>query len=168
MSAKNQQVYDLVTQQAADWLVANRAELSARERETFAAWLKVSPVHVEEYLGVAAVARDLRDACAELAASTDSLVALAREAGEEPTPIGVAAIAALRDTGRGRRRVAAVAWGALGMICLSLLGWWNFRVKPSGRAPVEAPTTFPFSSRHGEQQTYRLPDDSVLHLNSDT
>ena len=168
MSAKNQQVYDLVTQQAADWLVANRAELSARERETFAAWLKVSPVHVEEYLGVAAVARDLRDACAELAASTDSLVALAREAGEEPTPIGVAAIAALRDTGRGRRRVAAVAWGALGMICLSLLGWWNFRVKPSGRATVEAATTFHFSSRHGEQQTYRLPDDSVLHLNSDT
>jgi transmembrane sensor len=168
MSAKNDQVQDLVTQQAADWLVANRTELAAREREAFAAWLRVSPVHVEEYLGVAAVARDLREACAELAASTDALVALAREAGEEPTPIGSAGIAAPRDPGRGRWRVAAVAWGALGAICLSLLGWWNFRVKPPGHATVAAATTLHFSSRHGEQQTHRLPDDSVLHLNTDT
>src|SRR5277367_3050202 len=116
MSAKNDQVHDLVTQQAADWLVANRTELAARERETFARWLQVSPMHVEEYLGVAAVARDLREACAELAASTDSLIALAREAGEEPTPIGSAGIAARRDTGRARWRVASVAWGTLGVI----------------------------------------------------
>src|SRR5580698_6968901 len=150
MSAKNDQVQDLVTQQAADWLVANRTELAAREREAFAAWLRVSPVHVEEDLGVAAVAGDLR------------------EAGEEPTPIGSAGIAAPRDPGRGRWRVAAVAWGALGAICLSLLGWWNFRVKPPGHATVAAATTLHFSSRHGEQQTHRLPDDSVPHLNTDT
>jgi transmembrane sensor len=168
MSAKNEQVYDLVTHQAADWLVANRAELSVRERESFAAWLKVSPVHVEEYLGVAAVARHLRDACADLAASTDSLVALAREAGDGPTPIGPASLAMLRDTRPGRWRVAAVAWGTLGVIGLSLLGWRNFRAKPSGHAAVEAATTLHFSSRHGEQQTYRLPDESVLHLNTDT
>jgi transmembrane sensor len=168
MSAKNEQVYDLVTQQAADWLVANRAELSARERETFVAWLKVSPVHVEEYLGVAAVARDLREACAELAASTDSLVALAREAAEEPTPIGSVSITVPRDSRRGRWPVAAVVWGALGVVCLSLLGWWNFSFRPSRHATVDAATTFRFSSRHGEQQTHRLPDDSVIHLNTDT
>lgn len=168
MSAKNEQVHDLLTQQAADWLVANRAELPARERESFAAWLKVSPVHVEEYLGVAAVARDLRDACADLAASTDSLVALAREAGEEPTPIGLAHIKVPRDSSSGRWRVAAVACGSLAVICLSLLSWWHFKIKPSEQAAVEAAATFHFSSRHGEQQTYRLPDQSVLHLNTDT
>jgi transmembrane sensor len=168
MSTKDAQVRDLVTRQAADWLVANRAELSAREREAFVAWLKASSAHVEEYLAVAAIARDLRDACAELAASTDSLVALAREAGEEPTPIGSASIAVPRDTRPGPRRAAALAWGALGVICLSLFGWWNFRVKPPQPATVEAATAFHFSSRHGEQQTHRLPDDSVLHLNTDT
>jgi len=168
MSTKDQQVRDLVTRQAADWFVANRAELSARERETFVAWLKASPAHVEEYLRMAAVARDLRDACAELAASTDSLVALAREAVDEPTPIGSARIAMPRDTGRGPRRAAALAWGALGVICLSLFGWWNFRVKPLQPATIEAATTLHFSSRRGEQQTHRLPDDSVLHLNTDT
>jgi transmembrane sensor len=168
MSVKSDQVHDLVIQQAADWLVANRAELSARERESFAAWLKVSPVHVEEYLGVAAVARDLREACAELAASTDSLVALARESGEEPTPIGSAVIAASRNDRRSHWRVAAVACGTFGLALLSLLGWWNHGVKPAERSTVEAATTFHFSSRHGEQQTHRLPDDSVLHLNTDT
>jgi transmembrane sensor len=168
MSAKSDQVHDLVIQQAADWLVANRAELSARERESFAAWLKVSPVHVEEYLGVAAVARDLREACAELAASTDSLVALAREAGEEPTPIGSAVLAAPRNDRRSHWRLAAVACGTLGVALLSLLSWWNHGDKPAERSTVEAATTFHFSSRHGEQQTHRLPDDSVLHLNTDT
>jgi transmembrane sensor len=169
MSAKNEQVYDLVTQQAADWLVANRVDLSARERESFAAWLKVSPVHVEEYLGVAAVARDLRDACAHLAASTDSLVALAREAGEEPTPIGSASIAVPRDAPRSRWPVAAAAWGTMGVIALSVLGWWNFRAaRLPHHAAVAAATTLHFSSRHGEQQTHRLPDDSVLYLNTDT
>lgn len=168
MSAKNEQVYDLVTQQAADWLVANRVELSARERESFAAWLKVSPVHVEEYLGVAAVARDLRDACAELAASTDSLVALAREAAEEPTPIGFASIAVPRYTPRGRWQVAAVAWGTLAVIGLSVLGWWSFSARAPQHAAVAAATTLHFSTRHGEQQTHRLPDDSVLYLNTDT
>ena len=54
---------DLIAQQAADWFVANRAGLSAREREDFAAWLKASPLHVEEYLGFAVIARDLRDVC---------------------------------------------------------------------------------------------------------
>jgi transmembrane sensor len=169
MNAKNEQVHDLVTQQAADWLVANRTELSARERETFAAWLKVSPVHVEEYLGVATVARDLREACAELAASTDALVALARETGEEPTPIGSAGIALLpRDYERRRWRAAPLAWSALGASALVLLGWWNYRGKPAEPSTVEAATTFHFSTRRGEQQTQRLPDDSVLHLNTDT
>jgi transmembrane sensor len=168
MSTKDRQVRDLVTRQAADWLVANRTELSARERETFRAWLKISPVHVEEYLRLAAVARDLRDACAALAASTDSLVALARETPEEPTSIGSASITVSRDTRRAPGRAAALAWGALGVICLSLFGWWNFSIKSLQPATVEAATTFHFSSRHGEQQTHRLPDNSVLHLNTDT
>jgi transmembrane sensor len=33
---------------------------------------------------------------------------------------------------------------------------------------LEAATNLHFSSGHGEQQTHRLPDDSVLHLNTDT
>jgi transmembrane sensor len=165
MSAKGGQVRDLVTQEAADWWVANREELSARERETFAAWLKVSPLHVAEYLGVAAVARDLREACAELAASTDALVALAREADEEPTPIGFARVPVVRE-GRPRGRVAALACAAAGVIAVILLGWWMYN--PAERLATQAAATLHFSTRHGEQQTHRLPDGSTLYLNTDT
>jgi ferric-dicitrate binding protein FerR (iron transport regulator) len=48
MSVNDERLRDLIAQQAADWFVANRAELSAREREDFTAWLQASPVHVEE------------------------------------------------------------------------------------------------------------------------
>jgi ferric-dicitrate binding protein FerR (iron transport regulator) len=48
MSASEERVRDLITQQAADWFVANRAQLSAQERDAFSAWLRASPIHVEE------------------------------------------------------------------------------------------------------------------------
>jgi ferric-dicitrate binding protein FerR (iron transport regulator) len=63
MSATEDRVRELIAQQAADWLVAHRAGLSADERRSFAAWLKVSPVHVEEYLTLSVIASDLREAC---------------------------------------------------------------------------------------------------------
>jgi ferric-dicitrate binding protein FerR (iron transport regulator) len=63
MSASSERVRELITEQAADWFVDNRAGVTDQERAEFAAWLKASPAHVEEYLGVATVSRDLRAAC---------------------------------------------------------------------------------------------------------
>jgi len=37
-----------------------RGPLDAHDSAALAAWLKTSPVHVEEFLGVSAIARDLR------------------------------------------------------------------------------------------------------------
>ena len=71
-------VRSLVTEEAADWFVANRAGLTAQERQAFAAWLKSSPLHVEEYLGIAATARDLHPACAYPEDSIDALIEQAR------------------------------------------------------------------------------------------
>src|SRR5579862_5916221 len=75
---------DLIAEQAAAWFITNRAGPSPGEREDFAAWLKASPIHVEEYLGLAVMSNDLRDACAELAPSLDLLLASARPGEEEP------------------------------------------------------------------------------------
>jgi len=49
MSTSEERVRDLITQQAAEWFVANRTELSSQEGDGFSAWLRASPVHVEEY-----------------------------------------------------------------------------------------------------------------------
>jgi transmembrane sensor len=168
MSTNDERLRNLIAQQAADWFVANRTSPSARERETFAAWLKVSPMHVEEYLGVAAVARDLGDACAELANSTGSLIALAQAADGEPTPLAPPILEASRNLRPVRRPIAATSLGALAALCLLLLGWWNFKVAPPEKRTVDAVATFHFSTRHGELKTQRLPDDSILHLNTDT
>jgi len=35
----------------------------AEERQSFAAWLRTSPMHVEEYLAHSVIARDLHKAC---------------------------------------------------------------------------------------------------------
>lgn len=169
MSAKDERVHDLVTQQAADWLVANRAELSARERGSFAGWLRASPLHIEEYLGVAAVACDLREACAEFAPSIDSLVAHARATVEAPTPIGSQfGGAAPGEATPGRWRVAALSWAAASALCLIVFAWWRHGIPPHTHPTDQTATAFHFSTRHGEQQTHRLPDDSILHLNTDT
>jgi transmembrane sensor len=168
MSARDPRVQDWVTLQAADWLLANREGLSARERDDFADWLKASPLHVEEYLGVAAVACDLRAACAELAPDIDSSVAHARAAVEAPAPIGPHLVGAPRATGPQRGRVAAMSGAAGVALGLGVLAWWHFRVPAPGRPADAAVTALHFSTGHGEQQTHRLPDDSILHLNTDT
>src|SRR5512140_3136975 len=100
MSANGERVRQLITQQAADWFIANRAGLTRRDQDAFASWLRASPVHIEEYLSVAVVARDLRAACSDSAGSLEELVVRARReevAPVEPFPPRVIARSAGRD-----------------------------------------------------------------------
>lgn len=157
-----------MTQQAAEWLVVNREELSAGEREDFARWLTGSPVHVEEYLSVAAVARDLREACVELAPSLDTLIAEARSSVEEPTPIGMLSVGTRPDARWDRWRIAALSGAAAVALCAGILAWWRFETPAPVHPLDESATLLRFSTRHGEQQTQRLPDQSILHLNTDS
>ena len=54
MRTRDVQVREIIADQAGEWFVAHRAgSLSAAERREFEAWLRASPIHVEEYLGVA-------------------------------------------------------------------------------------------------------------------
>jgi transmembrane sensor len=168
MSVNDERLRDLIAQQAADWFVANRAELSAREREDFTAWLQASPVHVEEYLGLAAIARDLREACAEPQISVDALVAGARAADDARVrQLWPRIVEATRDALLLRRYAAAVTVATLAVLSLGLPVWWSVRPAPHVLAP-DTVATLHFETRHGEQQTRRLPDNSVLHLNTDS
>jgi transmembrane sensor len=168
MSANDERVRDLIAQQASDWFVANRAELSAREREDFAAWLKASPLHVEEYLGLAAIARDLREACAEPQIPVDELVAAARAAEDgRIRPLWRRIVRVTGDALLPRWHAAAVTVAAFAVLSLGLSVWWNYRPGPRALAP-DTVATLHFETRHAEQQTHRLPDNSILHLNTDS
>ena len=87
MMSKEEQVRAAIAEQAATWLVANdEGPLDARESAALAAWLKASPVHVEEFLRASVVARDL--ARCPLDSPEYSLAAvLASARAEEEPPI---------------------------------------------------------------------------------
>jgi len=168
MSASEERVRDLITQQAADWFVANRAQLSEQERNAFSAWLRASPMHVEEYLGVAVTARDLKEACDLPDNSIDAVVAHAR-AGESTLirPFWPRVLGPLNELLSRNWQRAAVSIAALGVAGFGILALLHFNVSP-GITFSDPVVTQQFSTRHGQLQTLRLTDNSVLHLNSDS
>jgi len=141
--------------------------MSAGEQEDFVAWLQASPIHVEEYLGLASIAKDLRDACAESASSIDLLIARAGTAPEEPIRRLWPRLPSSRDGGSPRWHRYAAGFAAAAALSLALLAWWNSRIAPRLSAS-NAVATLHFETKHGEQRSHRLADNSILHLNSDT
>jgi transmembrane sensor len=166
MNATSDRVRELIAQEAADWFVANRAGLGAKEREHFSAWLRASPVHVEEYLGVAGIARDLRAACADSQGELEELIARGHEEEQarihSPWP---AAVGVLRSVAARRFQAAALAL-VIGVVMIGAAAWWHLK----GTAPTAAGAfaVQHFATAHGEQLTRQLADGSVLHLNTDS
>ncbi|HEY6923003.1 MAG TPA: FecR domain-containing protein [Steroidobacteraceae bacterium] len=165
MSAREDQVRSLIAQDAADWFVASRSGLNANERNAFATWLKASPLHVEEYLALEVIGRDLRKACEASQGAVDELLARARHDDAPGGSLWPRLVEGLRAPSP-RWQTAAVAIAALGVVSLGLLVLWN--LKPIAHVSTPAVTALHFETRHGEQQTHRLADNSVLHLNTDT
>jgi len=168
MSANDERLRSLITQQAADWFIANRAGLTGRERQAFVEWLRESPVHIAEYLALSVIAGDLRRACE---GSQDSLEEILERSRRADQPPGATAwrrlLAAARELAPPRWQAAALTTGAFVAVAVGLALLW--RLSPLAHAPTaEAVTLLHFQTRHGEQQTQRLADDSVLHLNTDS
>ena len=168
MSAREEQVRSLIAQDAADWFVASRAGLTPSQRDDFATWLKASPVHVEEYLALEVIGRDLRAACEASQSSIDELLQRARLTEDAPVqPFWPRSVGGPR-TSAPRWQAAAFAMAAVGAVSLGLL--WLGKMRPFAPVSTSVPsvTALHFETRHGEQQTHRLADNSVLHLNTDT
>ena len=166
MSARAEQVRSLIAQDAADWFVASRAGLTASERNDFATWLKTSPVHVEEYLALEVIGHDLRAACEVSRPSVDELLMRARHEDDTHDRRLWQRLSEGLLTAAPRLQPVAAAVAVLAVVVLGLL-LWNLRPI----ADVPAPATVAalhFETRHGEQQTHRLADNSVLHLNTDS
>ncbi|HXY96174.1 MAG TPA: FecR domain-containing protein [Steroidobacteraceae bacterium] len=168
MNSSEEQVRAAIAAQAGQWFVANdERPLDSQESAALVAWLKASPAHVEEFLGVSVIARDLGKACDDPGFSIEALLARARADDDTSSPSfwrkarETLAVASLRWQ-RVAATVAAIAVLALGALLVRNL--W-----PVARAPVPpAAAAVRFETRHGEQQTYRLADNSVVHLNTDT
>src|SRR5277367_3464541 len=164
MTTTDQQIRAAITQRAADWFVANRAgPLSDGERAAFFAWLKASPIHVEEYLGVAALERKLSAATADSTMSLSALLELARQDGSDR--VVDLATASGFDYRQERSPYRRVWWSIAAVITLSVSAAWTLSGMRDGQWLGLSKT---YQTAHGAQGAWRLPDGSMLHLNTDT
>jgi transmembrane sensor len=149
--------------------VANEeGPLDARDAAALAAWFKASPAHIEEFLGVSAVVRDLRQARTNPQYSLGAILARARAEDDEPVR---RLWPRVTDSGRGRSFgnwfPAAATLAVVALLSVGLLLRWNLKSTERPATP-EGMMALHFETRHGEQLTQRLTDNSVLHLNTDS
>jgi transmembrane sensor len=158
-----------ITEEAGEWFVANEdGPLDARESAALAAWFRASPVHIEEFLGVSAIASDLKQARTDPEYSLEAILTRARAETDAPVqPLWSHAIKPVRGRPSGRWFLAAATIAACALLSVGSLLKWSQTPTEQPAAP-DGITALHFETRHGEQLTRRLADNSVLHLNTDS
>src|SRR5882762_419557 len=123
MNFNDEQVRAAIAEQASEWLVASdEGPLDARDAAALAAWLKTSPVHVEEFLGVSAVARDLREARVDPEYALDAILERARAEDDPPIrTLWTRMVGVFRGGTSGPWLTATVTMAAFVMLTL---GWF--------------------------------------------
>ena len=164
MNATDRQIGTAITQRAAEWFAAHRGgALDESERGAFLAWLKASPIHVEEYLGVAALARMLPDAVSEPHLSIEALVALAeRDRNDKVAELHYRFAGA--DVLAERKPSAAPWW--LGVAVTLVIGTATAGMLFGTRAREWLGWPSTYETALGALQTRQLSDGSVLHLDT--
>jgi transmembrane sensor len=170
MISNEEQVRAAIAEQAGEWFVANdEGPLDAQDSAALAAWLKTSPVHIEEFLAVSTIARDLKEARTDSEYSLEAILARARAADDTPVqPLWPRVIDAVRGRTSRRWLTAAVTMAACAVLSLGLLLTWNVRQPIEHPSAPDGITALHFETRHGEQLSHRLADNSVVHLNTDS
>jgi transmembrane sensor len=166
VTPSDMQVRAAVAQQAGTWFVANQSgPLEQSDGAAFMAWLKASPIHVEEYLGIALIAHDLPAAADDPQLPLESLIELAR-ADDSDGIVSLEAYVPMREPARLRTR-APIRWtfatsmAAIVLLLAASTLWWmrdgEFLGIPKS-----------YQTAHGEQIVAQLPDGTKLHLNTDS
>ncbi len=161
MSSSNEQIRAAIAEQAGAWFVENRGgELDAASRAAFTAWLHTSPVHVQEYLAVAVLSRDLPAATDPPHGSIELLLAEARADTENVVSIAPARRVPAAPRARWSPSWALAAAAATVLVVCGAL--WSQRDGERFGLPKT------YSTKHGELSVRQLPDGTVLHLNTDS
>ena len=170
MNSDEEKIRSAIAEQAGEWFVANdEGPLAAQDSAALGAWLKTSPVHVEEFLGVSGIARDFKEARIDPEFALEAVLARARAEDDiSVQPLWPRVIDAVRGGPRGRWLTAAVTMAASAVLCLGVLLKWNVRQPVEHPSASDGITALHFETRHGEQLHRRLADNSVLHLNTDS
>jgi transmembrane sensor len=163
VSPSDEQIRAAIAEQASEWFVDNRSgPLDQKESVRFMGWLQASPMHVEEYLRIAALAPDLETAAKTNRMHRETLLVRARR---EPEGIVSFDRTGLRQRPALARRRRSPAWplaAAAALVLFAVTTVWSMRDGERFGLPRS------YSTVRGEQRIQRLPDGSVLHLNTDS
>jgi transmembrane sensor len=149
MTSKDSKLRVLIAQQAAEWYVANREGLIEGERVAFADWLRASPIHIEEYLGVVQIAKALPLATTKSPETPETLIWQAR-AADSDDPIVTAA----------RTPSKFAPFAVTCALALASVLLWRTLQRPE---PSET-----YQTAHGERNSWQLSDGTWVRLNSDS
>jgi len=174
MTASEEDIRALIAEQAADWLVSNRSGAAGQaERAAFMHWLRTSPLHVEEYLRIAAVSQDLGSAASAVDATVDELLAAALRDPSAPAAALRPMIApAVRGAGppwpagRGHKGRWTRSWRLGGAVAAAGVLAVIALLRTGSSPVVEAGQRY--ATGHGEQHVWPLTDGSTLQLNTDS
>lgn len=157
-----------VSEQAAAWffeLADGPNDESTRQE--FVRWLKRSPEHIDAFLGIALLEREL----AGLPADIEQALAVAGEGGADVVPLAARAPAgwsaglpiadepAPRRQAPRLRRPAWLAAAAMAVLAVSVGVWLAPR-------PTGAPQPIVHRTDYGEQRSIALADGSIVVLNT--
>jgi transmembrane sensor len=150
-----------ITEEAAQWLLANREGLDDSSRAAFLAWLRHSPAHVGEYMAIVQWDQEMREAAGREPLGTPALVEMA---AAEPAvvPLRPHAAVPLRFTPRHavtprrRRWPWAAAAGVAAVTFAALVAW-------QAHAPVAA-AGIVYSAPADATRSLTLSDGSRIQL----
>ena len=167
MTPSEEQVRSAVAQQAGTWFIANQSgSLEHAERAAFVAWLKASPIHVEEYLGVALVAHDLPAAAEDPQLPLESLIELAR--ADDTDGVVVRSRHRCPCGNRLEAHDGAAYMVICHVDCRRGRSCWPHRYCGGLRDGEFLGCRRPTRRRTANRGSVQLPDGSELHLNTDS
>lgn len=169
MTVNNEQIRAAIAEQAGEWFAEENlsGSLDPERCAEFMAWIKTSPVHVEEYLAIGMLSTDLFGAADDSRFELEVVRAEARSDGADVVALGRPmrdrapdSVSRIPWRARPRARAAIAAAAALVIVTASVVG-----LNRNGER-FGLPRTY--STVHGERIAQPLPDGSLLHLNTDS
>lgn len=164
MTLAGEDIQAAIATQAGEWFIANQAgPLGDADSAAFLAWLRASPVHVREYLGVARVAHQLPAVLGGAQVPLEVFLEQVQRGDDSVVAIDVPSRA------QRPRRPLAPYWSrpvvtsmaaALALLVTGVL-WWAHDGERFG-----LPKTY--QTTHGGWSIERLPDGSLLRLDTDS
>jgi transmembrane sensor len=165
---KDRQLRDLIAEQAADFFVAHRdGHMTDEEEQEFLRWLRSSPAHVAEYLGIVDLAKDITETMKRNNTPLDYLIDEASDGGHviaiDPSRFSFDNVPE-RQRGEKRKGFGAALFrhGFAAAVALAVIVGAALMVRLQDRASAS------FATAHGEQRTLQLSDNTIAHMNSDS